>query len=229
MANTDRVLIVGGGIAGLATARALTAHGIECDVVERAAAWSHPGTGLYLPANAVRAPGRSPREPDWLTRTRSFSQRRSSRSDRSRSSKPDGGRVSSSSRRRRTGAIELATCPRWFARRHSGSQDSGSSGVTTKRCSSDRDPGSNRATMRQRLEPEPRNRMNTAISSPPSCISPPWKWFFTPEVAGSSPVAPVPVSPHRSYVCVPGLLSAEARRVPIVCRTVTPRQPQEAA
>ena len=57
MAKTDRVLIVGGGIAGLATARALTAHGIECDVVERASAWSDPGTGMYLPANAVRALG----------------------------------------------------------------------------------------------------------------------------------------------------------------------------
>jgi FAD-dependent urate hydroxylase len=57
MANTDRVLIVGGGIAGLATGRALTAHGIECNVVERASGWSHPGTGMYLPANAVRALG----------------------------------------------------------------------------------------------------------------------------------------------------------------------------
>jgi 2-polyprenyl-6-methoxyphenol hydroxylase-like FAD-dependent oxidoreductase len=57
MAITDRVLVVGGGIAGIATARALTPHGIECDVVERASAWSHPGTGMYLPANAVRALG----------------------------------------------------------------------------------------------------------------------------------------------------------------------------
>ena len=50
-----RVLVVGGGIAGLATARALRPHGIECDVVERAESWSHPGAGMYLPANAVRA------------------------------------------------------------------------------------------------------------------------------------------------------------------------------
>jgi FAD-dependent urate hydroxylase len=57
MAITDRVLIVGGGIAGLATARALTWRGMECDVVERASSWSHPGAGMYLPANAVRALG----------------------------------------------------------------------------------------------------------------------------------------------------------------------------
>jgi 2-polyprenyl-6-methoxyphenol hydroxylase-like FAD-dependent oxidoreductase len=55
--GNPRVLVVGGGIAGLATARALLRRGIEPDVVERAAAWSHPGAGLYLPANAVRALG----------------------------------------------------------------------------------------------------------------------------------------------------------------------------
>lgn len=55
MSGTRRVLVVGGGIAGLATARALRLHGIECDVVERAQGWSHPGGGMYLPANAVRA------------------------------------------------------------------------------------------------------------------------------------------------------------------------------
>jgi 2-polyprenyl-6-methoxyphenol hydroxylase-like FAD-dependent oxidoreductase len=51
----QRVLVVGGGIAGLATARALLQQGIEADVVERAARWSQPGTGMYLPANSVRA------------------------------------------------------------------------------------------------------------------------------------------------------------------------------
>jgi 2-polyprenyl-6-methoxyphenol hydroxylase-like FAD-dependent oxidoreductase len=53
--GNPRVLVVGGGIAGLATARALLRRGIEPDVVERAAAWSQPGAGLYLPANSVRA------------------------------------------------------------------------------------------------------------------------------------------------------------------------------
>jgi FAD-dependent urate hydroxylase len=48
-------LVVGGGIAGLATARVLRRQKIETDVVERAPAWSHPGAGMYLPANAVRA------------------------------------------------------------------------------------------------------------------------------------------------------------------------------
>jgi 2-polyprenyl-6-methoxyphenol hydroxylase-like FAD-dependent oxidoreductase len=57
MSIPSRVLVVGGGIAGLATARALLRQGIEPEVVERAAAWSHPGAGMYLPANAVRALG----------------------------------------------------------------------------------------------------------------------------------------------------------------------------
>jgi FAD-dependent urate hydroxylase len=57
MAEPGRALVVGGGIAGLATARALKPLGIECDVVERSAAWSHPGAGMYLPTNAVRALG----------------------------------------------------------------------------------------------------------------------------------------------------------------------------
>jgi len=57
MVQPRAVLVVGGGIAGLATARALLRRGIEPDVVERAARWSHPGAGVYLPANSVRALG----------------------------------------------------------------------------------------------------------------------------------------------------------------------------
>ena len=52
-----RVLVVGGGIAGLATSRALLRQGIACDLIERAPGWSHPGAGMYLPANSVRALG----------------------------------------------------------------------------------------------------------------------------------------------------------------------------
>jgi 2-polyprenyl-6-methoxyphenol hydroxylase-like FAD-dependent oxidoreductase len=55
MGEERRVLVVGGGIAGLATAHALGRNGIPCDVIERSTAWSHPGAGMYLPANAVRA------------------------------------------------------------------------------------------------------------------------------------------------------------------------------
>jgi FAD-dependent urate hydroxylase len=57
VADPRRVLVVGSGIAGLATARVLLRHGVESDVIERATAWSHPGTGMYLPANSVRALG----------------------------------------------------------------------------------------------------------------------------------------------------------------------------
>ncbi len=62
MAATDtdraqRALVVGGGIAGLAAAGALQRCGIEARVVERASAWTHPGMGMYLPGNSLRALG----------------------------------------------------------------------------------------------------------------------------------------------------------------------------
>lgn len=50
-----RVLVVGAGIAGLACARALRLADIDCDVVERESDWVRDGTGIYLPANAIRA------------------------------------------------------------------------------------------------------------------------------------------------------------------------------
>jgi FAD-dependent urate hydroxylase len=50
-----RVLIVGGGVAGLAAARALGAAGFAPELVERESAWGHGGTGIYLPGNAARA------------------------------------------------------------------------------------------------------------------------------------------------------------------------------
>lgn len=51
----QRVLIVGAGVAGLALGGALRKRGVEADLVERVAAWDGSGTGIYLPANAVRA------------------------------------------------------------------------------------------------------------------------------------------------------------------------------
>ena len=50
-----RVLIVGGGIAGLALAPMLTRTDDEVEVVERERAWRPAGTGMYLPGNAARA------------------------------------------------------------------------------------------------------------------------------------------------------------------------------
>jgi len=52
--SPERVLIVGGGVAGLACARALANRGIACEVAERSPAWPESGTGLYLPGNSVR-------------------------------------------------------------------------------------------------------------------------------------------------------------------------------
>jgi 2-polyprenyl-6-methoxyphenol hydroxylase-like FAD-dependent oxidoreductase len=50
-----RALIVGGGIAGLAVARALSARGAEVTVVERSLAWRPEGTALTLARNGLAA------------------------------------------------------------------------------------------------------------------------------------------------------------------------------
>jgi FAD-dependent urate hydroxylase len=50
-----RILIVGCGLAGLALARALRQAGFAPQLIEREAAWEVAGTGMYLPANGVRA------------------------------------------------------------------------------------------------------------------------------------------------------------------------------
>jgi FAD-dependent urate hydroxylase len=50
-----RVLVVGAGIAGLATARALARAGFSPEVIEREPAFAAAGTGIYLPGNAARA------------------------------------------------------------------------------------------------------------------------------------------------------------------------------
>ena len=55
MPAPSRILIVGGGIAGLALGRALRQQGLVPEIIERAALWPAGGTGLYLPGNGVRA------------------------------------------------------------------------------------------------------------------------------------------------------------------------------
>lgn len=48
-----RVLIVGGGIAGLVTAAGLRREGFSCEIVERAAHWAPIGAGIVLGVNAM--------------------------------------------------------------------------------------------------------------------------------------------------------------------------------
>lgn len=55
MRTKQRLLIVGGGIAGLALAIALRKQAVEVDIVERSRAWPTQGTGLYLIGLALRA------------------------------------------------------------------------------------------------------------------------------------------------------------------------------
>jgi 2-polyprenyl-6-methoxyphenol hydroxylase-like FAD-dependent oxidoreductase len=52
-----RILVVGAGLAGLALARALGRAGFAPELIEREAGWAAAGTGIYLPANGVRALG----------------------------------------------------------------------------------------------------------------------------------------------------------------------------
>jgi 2-polyprenyl-6-methoxyphenol hydroxylase-like FAD-dependent oxidoreductase len=54
VAEGDRVLIVGAGIAGLGLARALSRARVDCRLAERAAGLPAPGMGINLPGNAVR-------------------------------------------------------------------------------------------------------------------------------------------------------------------------------
>jgi 2-polyprenyl-6-methoxyphenol hydroxylase-like FAD-dependent oxidoreductase len=54
MANVKRILIVGGGIAGLSVAIALHRQGLTSELVERSAVWPAVGAGINLPANGVR-------------------------------------------------------------------------------------------------------------------------------------------------------------------------------
>ena len=49
----DRVLIVGGGIAGLMVAASLRSRGVDCEVVERTEKWAPVGAGIVLSVNAM--------------------------------------------------------------------------------------------------------------------------------------------------------------------------------
>ncbi|MBL1275972.1 MAG: FAD-dependent monooxygenase [Ectothiorhodospiraceae bacterium] len=49
----ENILIVGAGLIGLATARALSAQGINFKLIEKNDAWKSDGAGVCLPANAV--------------------------------------------------------------------------------------------------------------------------------------------------------------------------------
>ena len=50
-----RVLVVGGGMAGLSATLSLRSAGIDVDVIERDPAWGVYGVGIIQPANALRA------------------------------------------------------------------------------------------------------------------------------------------------------------------------------
>ncbi len=53
--RAERVLVVGGGLAGLSVGIALTSAGSHVEVVEKADQWADVGAGMYLPGNAHRA------------------------------------------------------------------------------------------------------------------------------------------------------------------------------
>jgi 2-polyprenyl-6-methoxyphenol hydroxylase-like FAD-dependent oxidoreductase len=76
-----RVLIVGGGIAGLAAATALRRAGADVDLVELGTSWTVAGTGIIQQANVVRAMARLGFKEEFLAagfavnRQRSYDQR----------------------------------------------------------------------------------------------------------------------------------------------------------
>jgi 2-polyprenyl-6-methoxyphenol hydroxylase-like FAD-dependent oxidoreductase len=55
---TKRVLIVGGGIAGLSLNLALREGPWQVELAERGTGWDQPGAGLAVQPNAMRALGR---------------------------------------------------------------------------------------------------------------------------------------------------------------------------
>lgn len=54
MSRVRRVLVVGGGVGGLAAATAFARRGVEVVLIERQEAFTAPGVGLGQPANALR-------------------------------------------------------------------------------------------------------------------------------------------------------------------------------
>src|SRR5215471_306122 len=54
MANVERILIVGGGIAGLTLASALHRRGFKPELVERSPAWHAVGAGIAAQPNGMR-------------------------------------------------------------------------------------------------------------------------------------------------------------------------------
>ena len=50
-----RILIVGGGIGGLAMGRACRQHNLPCEIVERATVRHGPAAGIYVPGNGMAA------------------------------------------------------------------------------------------------------------------------------------------------------------------------------
>jgi 2-polyprenyl-6-methoxyphenol hydroxylase-like FAD-dependent oxidoreductase len=54
MAKVERILIVGGGMAGLTAAIALRRHGFNPELIEREPTWQAVGAGIALQPNAMR-------------------------------------------------------------------------------------------------------------------------------------------------------------------------------